>query len=123
MQALNRENDSIFLDFEHITNLVTSIIALLKQQIKNSLKINQRIKEEANKEISKNYQFTCNLHLIGEINKDIDAMIENNERPEIPEFFVVPILLTTEEIQQQTKPKDKNYIIAFGNQGRGTKSC
>ena len=40
MQALNRENDSIFLDFEHITNLVTSIIALLKQQIKNSLKIN-----------------------------------------------------------------------------------
>ena len=47
---------------------------------------------------------------MGEINKDIDVMIENNERPEIPEFFVVPILLTTEEIQQQTKPKDKNFI-------------
>ena len=47
---------------------------------------------------------------MGEINKDIDVMIENNERPEIPESFVVPILLTTEEIQQQTKLKDKNFI-------------
>ena len=49
MQALNRQNDSIFLDFEHITNLVTSIIALLKQQNKISFKINEKIKEVSNK--------------------------------------------------------------------------
>ena len=49
MQALNRENNGIFLDFEHITNLVTSIIALLKQQNKKSFKINEKIKEEVDK--------------------------------------------------------------------------
>ena len=49
MQALNRENNGIFLDFEHITNLVTSIIALLKQQNEKSFKINEKIKEEVDK--------------------------------------------------------------------------
>ena len=57
MQALKRKNDGIFLDFEHITNLVTSIIALLKQQNKKLLKINEKIKEKVNTEISTNYQF------------------------------------------------------------------
>ena len=54
MHALNRENDSIFLDFEHITNLVTSIITLLRQQNKKLFKINKKIKEEVDKEISSN---------------------------------------------------------------------
>ena len=47
---------------------------------------------------------------MGEINKDIDVMIENNERPEIPESFVPPVPLTTEEIKEKTKQKDKNFI-------------
>ena len=47
---------------------------------------------------------------MGEINKDIDVMIENNERPEIPESFVPPVPLRTEEIKEKTKQKDKNFI-------------
>ena len=37
MQALNRENDNIFLDFENVTELAASIIVLLKQQNKKPL--------------------------------------------------------------------------------------
>ena len=45
-----------------------------------------------------------------EIKEDIDVMMENNERPEIPESFVPPVPLTTEEIKEKTKQKDKNFI-------------
>ena len=37
MQALNKENDNIFLDFENVTELAASIIVLLKQQNKKPL--------------------------------------------------------------------------------------
>ena len=107
---MNRENDSIFLDFEHMTNLAISIITLLKQQNKKLFKINEKIKEEVEKEISSNYQFTFDLDPLDEIKEDIDVMIENNERPEIPESFVPPVPLTTEEIKEKTKQKDKNFI-------------
>ena len=40
MQALNRENDSILLDFEKIIDLVPNIIVLLRQQNKKSSQIN-----------------------------------------------------------------------------------
>ena len=39
MQALNREDDNILLDFENITDLVTNITALLRQQIKSHNKL------------------------------------------------------------------------------------
>ena len=107
---MNRENDSIFLDFEHIINLAISIITLLKQQNKKLFKINEKIKEEVEKEISSNYQFTFDLDPLDEIKEDIDVMIENNERPEIPESFVPSVPLTTEEIKEKTKQKDKNFI-------------
>ena len=61
MQVLNRENDNILLDFENVTNLVTSIIVLLKQQNKKSIQINDSNKVEVDKEISSNYHFTFNL--------------------------------------------------------------
>ena len=37
MQALNSENDNIFLDLENVTELAASIIVLLKQQNKKPL--------------------------------------------------------------------------------------
>ena len=106
MQALNRKNDSIFLDSEHITNLVTSIIALLRQRNKKLLKIDEKIKEKVNTEISSNCQFI----FMDEIKEDIDAMFENNERPETPKSFVPPAPLKMEEIKDQTKKEDKNFV-------------
>ena len=107
MQALNRENDNILLDFENITNLVTTIIVLLKQQNKNSIQINDRNKVEVDKEISSNYQFTFDLDLMKEIKEDINNMIENDERPEMP--FVSPFPLTTEESKEQTKQEGEDF--------------
>ena len=45
-----------------------------------------------------------------EIKEDINNMIENNERPEMPEPFVPPFLFTTEEIKEQTKQEGKDFI-------------
>ena len=61
MQVLSRENDNILVDFESVTNLVTSIIVLLKQQNKKPIQINDSSRVEVDKEISSNYQFTFDL--------------------------------------------------------------
>ena len=103
MQVLNRENNNILLDFENVTNLVTSIIVLLKQQNKKSIQINDSNKVEVDKEISSNYQFTFNLDLMEEIKEDINNMIGNNERPEVPEPFVLPF-------KGQTKQEGEDFI-------------
>ena len=39
-------------------------------------------------------------------------MIENNVTPEIPEGFVPPFPLTTEEIKKQTKQEGENFVKA-----------
>ena len=88
MQALNRGNGNILLDFENVTNLVTSIIVLLKQQNKKSIQINDSNKVEVDKEISSNYQFTFDLDPMEEIKEEINNMIENNKRLEMHEPFV-----------------------------------
>ena len=90
MQALNRENDNIFLDFENVTELAASIIVLLKQQNKKPLRINNSNKVEVDREVRSNYQFTFDLDPMEEIKEDIKNMIENNEKSEIPEDFVPP---------------------------------
>ena len=45
-----------------------------------------------------------------EIKEDINNMIKNNKRPEMPEPFVLPFLLTTEEIKEQTKQEGEDFI-------------
>ena len=110
MQALNRENDNILLDFENVANLVTSIIVLLKQQNKKSIQINDSNKVEVDKEISSNYQFNFDLDPMERIKEDINNMIKNNERPEMPELFVLPFPLTTEEVKEQTKQEGEDFI-------------
>ena len=45
-----------------------------------------------------------------EIEEDINTMIENNVTPEIPEDFVPPFPLTTEEINKQTKQEVENFV-------------
>ena len=45
-----------------------------------------------------------------EIKQDINNMIDHKERPEMPEHFVLPFLLTTEEIKEQTKQEGEDFI-------------
>ena len=112
MQALNREDDNILLDFENITDLVTNIIALLREQNKTLQEINDLNKAEVDRQINSNYQFTFDLDLLEEIGEDINTMTENNVTPEIPEDFVSPFPLTTEEIKKQTKQEGENFVRA-----------
>ena len=70
------------------------------------LKIDEKIKEKVNTEISSNYQFI----FMDEIKEDIDVMFENNERPETPKSFVPTAPLKMEEIKDQTKKEDKNFV-------------
>ena len=44
-----------------------------------------------------------------EIKEDINNMIENDERFEMPEPFVSPFPLTTEEIKEQTKQEGEDF--------------
>ena len=81
MQALDRKNDNILLDFKKITELVTNIISLLRRQNKKSVQINNVNEAEVDRQINSNYQFTFDLDPMEEIEEDINAMIENNEKP------------------------------------------
>ena len=83
---------------------------MLKQQNKNSIQINGSNKVEVDKEISSNYQFTFDLDPMEEIKEDINNMIKNNDRPQMPELFVLPFPLTTEEINEQIKQEGKDFI-------------
>ena len=47
-----------------------------------------------------------------EIEEDINTMTENNVMPEIPEDFVPPFPLMTEEIKKQTKQEGENFLRA-----------
>ena len=47
-----------------------------------------------------------------EIEEDISTMVENNVIPEIPEDFVPPFPLTTEQIKKQTKQEGENFVQA-----------
>ena len=47
-----------------------------------------------------------------EIEEDINTIIENKVTPEIPEDFVPPFPLTTEEIRKQTKQEGENFAQA-----------
>ena len=60
MQALNRENGNILLNFEMIADLVTSV-SLLRQQNKKSIEINDINKAEVERQISDNCKFTFDL--------------------------------------------------------------
>ena len=44
-----------------------------------------------------------------EIKEDVNNMIKKNERPEMPEPFVPPFLLTTEKIKEQTKQESQEF--------------
>ena len=81
MQALDRKNDNILLDFKKITELVTNMISLLRRQNKKSVQINNVNEAEVDRQINSNYQFTFDLDPMEEIEEDINAMIENNEKP------------------------------------------
>ena len=110
MQALNREDDNILLDFENITDLATNIVALLRQQNKKSQQINEVNNAEDDRQINSNYQFTFDLDPMEEIEEGINTIIENNVTPEIAEDFVPPFPLTTEEINKQTKQEVENFV-------------
>ena len=71
MQALNRENGNILLNFEMIADLVTSVISLLRQQNKKSIEINDINKAEVERQISDNYKFTFDLEPMEKIEQDI----------------------------------------------------
>ena len=107
---MNGENGNILLDFENVTNLLTSIIVLLKQQNKKLIQINDSSKVEVDKKISSNYQLTFDLDTMEEIEEDINNMIENNKRPGMTEPFLSPFPLTTEEIKKQTKQEGEDFI-------------
>ena len=44
------------------------------------------------------------------IEEDINTMIKNYEQPEIPEDFVPPFPLTTDEIKKQTKQEGEDLV-------------
>ena len=48
-----------------------------------------------------------------ETHEDINTMIEHNVTPEIPEDFVPPFPLTTEEIKKKTKQEGEDFVQAL----------
>ena len=76
-------------------------------------RINDINKAEADRQINSSYQFTFDLDPMEEIEEDINTMIENNIAPKIPEDFVPPFALMTEEIRKQTKQEGENFVQAL----------
>ena len=105
MQALSKSNIKILLEFDKIVDLITHLTGLLQQQNRLSIKINEENNNEAIESIN-NHRLYFELDPMEEIQESVDDMIKKDIIPEIPEDFILPRPLVSEEIKKPTREGD-----------------
>ena len=101
-QVLNRENDEISLEFDKLSELKNELIDLCLDKSKASLDFSRNILNRVDQEIN-DYQFAFDLSLAEIIQVEVDKLISSDEKsPEIKPDFVLPPLITTGKIFDET---------------------
>ena len=106
-QALNKENDSILIQFEKTANLITELINLMLDKNSLSLSIDKGNTENVINEIN-DYEFVFDVPPVLQIQDEVEKNIKNDEKPNILPDFSPPSLLTTKEIEREATKKMKN---------------
>ena len=77
-QALNKDNDNIFIQFDRTTELIIELISALLDRNNKSINIANIINNNINDEIN-NYQFTFDIPTEIEIQQDMEKILKNKK--------------------------------------------
>ena len=77
-QALNKDNDDIFIQFDRTAELIIELISVLLDRNNKSLNITNIISNNIHDEI-KDYQFTFDILTEIEIQQDMEKILKNKK--------------------------------------------
>ena len=78
-QALNKDNNNIFIEFDRTAELIIELISVLLDRNNKSLNIANIINNNINDEIN-NYRFTFDIPTEIEIQQDMEEILKNNKK-------------------------------------------
>ena len=108
-QALNKDNDLIFIQFNRTTELIIELIFMLLDRNTRSVNvtniINNNIKNELN-----NYQFTFGVPTETKIQDEMDDILQNKVKQPAPPPYSPPPFLTTNEIKTERERINAEFL-------------
>ena len=111
-QALNKDIDNIFKQFDRTAELIIKLISVLLDRNNKSLNIANIINNNINDEIN-NYRFTFDVRTETEIQLDMEEMLKNKKTLPAPlPPNVSPPLLTKKEIETERNKENDDFIKA-----------
>ena len=111
-QALNKDIDNIFKQFDRTAELIIKLISVLLDRNNKSLNIANIINNNINDEIN-NYRFTFDVRTETEIQLDMEEILKNKKTLPAPlPPNVSPPLLTKKEIETERNKENDDFIKA-----------
>ena len=108
-QALDKENYNILIEFDRTAHLITELIDLRLGKNHVSLDLNGKSLEKVKQEVN-DYQIAFYLSLAQKIQEEVDEIMVNDEKTEIPPDYIPLPLLTTYEVLSETTKTTKNLL-------------
>ena len=111
-QALNKDIDNIFKQFDRTAELIIKLISVLLDRNNKSLNIANIINNNTNDETN-NYRFTFDVRTEIEIQLDMEEILKNKKTLPAPlPPNVSPPLLTKKEIETERNKENDDFIKA-----------
>ena len=111
-QALNKDIDNIFKQFDRTAELIIKLISVLLDRNNKSLNIANIINNNINDETN-NYRFTFDVRTEIEIQLDMEEILKNKKTLPAPlPPNVSPPLLTKKEIETERNKENDDFIKA-----------
>ena len=111
-QALNKDNNNIFIQFDRTAELIIELISVLLDRNNKSLNIANIINNNINDEIN-NYRFTFDIPTEIEIQQDMEEILKNKQTkkmPSLPLPYLPPPLLPKKEIEIEINKANNDFI-------------
>ena len=109
-QALNKDNNNIFIQFDRTVELIIELISVLLDRNNKRPNIANIINNNINDEIN-NYRFTFDIPTEIEIQQDMKEILKNKKNPStLPLPYVPPPLLTKKEIKTERNKPNNDFI-------------
>ena len=111
-EALNKDNNNIFIQFDRTPELIIELISVLLDRNNKSLNIANIINNNINDETN-NYRFTFDVRTETEIQLDMEEILKNKKTLPAPlPPNVSPPLLTKKEIETERNKENDDFIKA-----------
>ena len=92
-QALNKDNDLIFIQFDRTTELIIELIFMLLDRNTRSVNVTNIINDNIKNELN-NYQFTFGVPTETKIQDEMDDILQNKiKQPAPPPYSPPPLLM------------------------------